>query len=102
MEPWAETILRSVKAEQLVVVDASAGSSLGKRRAHISSIAGLWEQPRIGTTGPISTLMSGLTLPTPEDGRRMLPGFVMKNPTRKEYYTRNAEVYKEKLAQLDD
>ncbi len=102
MEPWAETILKSVNAVQLVVVDASAGILPGEEKGpYILDRRALGAAEDRHYRADIDPHV-WLDL---ANARKMvdtiLRGFVMKDPAHKEYYTRNAEVYKEKLAQLD-
>lgn len=102
MEPWAETILKGISTKQLVVIDASSGILPGEDKApHILS-----REPA-GDSGdqhyhPDVDPHIWLDL---VNARKMvdtiLTGFVLKDPEHKEYYARNAEEYKEKLAHLD-
>jgi zinc transport system substrate-binding protein len=102
MEPWAETILKGVSAKRLVVVDASAGVLPGEDKAPYI----LSRKPReeSGDQHVHHDVDPHIWLDL-INARKMvdtiLAGFVMVDPDQKEYYTRNAEGYKEKLAQLD-
>jgi zinc transport system substrate-binding protein len=102
MEPWAETILQSVSTKQLVVVDASTGilpgedkppyilsgkapGESGAERYHTDVDPHIWLD-LVNARKMVDTILGG---------------FVLRDPDHKEYYSRNAEEYKEKLAQLD-
>jgi zinc transport system substrate-binding protein len=102
MEPWAETILKSVNAEELVVVDASAGILPGEEKAPYILDRKAPGASRDQHYHPDVDPHVWLDL---ANARKMvdtiLSGFVKKDPAHKEYYTRNAEDYKEKLTQLD-
>jgi zinc transport system substrate-binding protein len=102
MEPWAETILRSVKAERLVVVDASAGILPGDQKPPYTvdkSSGGASDNRHYHADVDPHIWLDLVNARKMVD--TMLGGFVLRDPDRKEYYTRNAEEYKEKLAQLD-
>jgi len=102
MEPWVQTFLRSVNAEQLVVVDASAGILPGEEKGPYVLDR---RAPGGGEDQGYRTDIDPHIWLDLANARKMvdtiLRGFVMKDPAHKEYYTRNAEGYKEKLAQLD-
>lgn len=102
MEPWAETILKGVNTKRLVVVDASAGilpgedkppyilsrrppGEGGDQRYHPDVDPHIWLD-LVNARKMVDTI---------------LDGFALRDPDHKEYYTKNAEEYKEKLAQLD-
>lgn len=102
MEPWAQTLLRSVNAEQLVVVDASAGILPEEEKGPYvldRRALGAAEVRRYRTDIDPHIWLDLANARKMVD--TILRGFVMKDPAHKEYYTRNAEGYKEKLAQLD-
>ena len=102
MEPWAETILKSVNAERLVVVDASAGILPGEEKGPYILDR---RAPGVGEDQHYRADIDPHVWLDLANARKMvdtiLRGFVMKDLAHKEYYTRNAEGYKEKLAQLD-
>jgi zinc transport system substrate-binding protein len=102
MEPWAETILKSVNTRRLVVVDASTGILPGEDKPPY--ILGRRPPGDSGDQRYRPDVDPHIWLDL-ANARKMvdtvLGGFVLRDPDHKEYYTRNAEEYKEKLAQLD-
>jgi zinc transport system substrate-binding protein len=102
MEPWAETILRSISAEQLVVVDASAGIlSQEEKSPYILDRKfqgeGGYKHYHVGIDPHVWLDLA--------NARKMidtiLSGFVMKDPAHKDYYAKNAQGYEDKLTQMD-
>ena len=102
MEPWAETILKSVNAGQLVVVDASAGILPGEEKGPYVLER---RAPGVSDNQRYQADIDPHVWLDLANARKMvdtiLRGFVMKDPAHKDYYTRNAEGYSEKLAHLD-
>ncbi len=102
MEPWAETILKSVSGKRLVVVDSSAGILPGEENA-----------PRVlGSRAPGESAAEHFHPDVDPhiwldlaNAQKMVDtitaGFVLRDPDHKEYYRKNAEEYKQKLASLD-
>ena len=102
MEPWAETILKSVTAEKLVVVDASAGILPGEEKAPYTVSRGAHDGNPSRHYGADVDPHIWLDLANAQKMvDTILNGFVLRDPAHKEYYTRNAQEYNGKLAQLD-
>jgi zinc transport system substrate-binding protein len=102
MEPWADTLLKSVSAEQLVVVDASAGILPGEEKGPYildRRAPGASEDQRYRTDIDPHVWLDLANAQKMVD--TILRGFVVKDSAHKDYYNRNAEGYREKLAQLD-
>jgi zinc transport system substrate-binding protein len=102
MEPWAERVVQTLDRTRVLVVDASAGVALDGR-AH--------------TPGRAEKDVKGHVHKGPADVDphiwldfadaqvmvdTVLAGFVIKDPTNKETYERNARRYKARLAELDE
>ncbi len=102
MEPWAETILKSIRAEQLVVVDASAGILTSEEKSPYilgkKGVSAAGDQHyHVGIDPHVWLDLS--------NARKMVEtiskGFALKDPAHKEYYASNAQEYENRLAQMD-
>ncbi|MGD0236328.1 MAG: zinc ABC transporter substrate-binding protein [Syntrophorhabdales bacterium] len=102
MEPWAETILKGLNTKRLVVVDDSAGILPGEDKSPY--ILGHRPPGESGDQRYRPDVDPHIWLDL-VNARKMvdtiLVGFALRDPDHKEYYTKNAEEYKEKLEQLD-
>lgn len=94
MEPWADKIISSVKVENLTVCDASNGIDLlkfehkhyNKEHHHeYNADPHIWLDPILA-----SKMVDNITLT-----------FCQKDPKNTDYYKNNAEIYKNKLLELD-
>jgi zinc transport system substrate-binding protein len=102
MEPWVEKILRATDNKSLIVIDTSKGVTLLKSSAeheeesHGRNVQGLNEH---GAYDPHIWLNF-------DNAQKMvdsiLDGLTRQDPANKDFYTKNATVYKTKLQALDD
>lgn len=98
MEPWIDDILKGVNNPGLLVVDASRGISLyeGKEEAHGRDHGHGHESGRAVDPHIWLDLSNAIVMVD-----TILEGFVAKDPANGDFYRKNAEAYKAKLAALD-
>lgn len=101
MEPWAEDIISGLDSRKTLVVDASRGVRFlraGQRIDHEAENhahernAGEGMDPHIWLDFANAQIMVD----------NILSGLIAKDPAHRDYYTANAEAYKEKLRELDN
>lgn len=102
MEPWVESIIKSIDNKNLLIIDTSPGITLLENRAGANKY-GVSEKPdeRPHKHGSIDP---HIWLDFENAGRMVdtiLKGLVKKDPANKDYYTKNAETYKAQLDLLD-
>ncbi len=109
MEPWAADILKGLDNKRLVVIDASQGISLMEEKDGHEHKNGEKHENKEGhkphhqeghhhEVDPHFWLDFGNAKKMVD---HILEGFVKKDPTNKELYSKNAEQYKSKLNDLD-
>ncbi len=103
MEPWAETVLNSIGSKRLVVVDDSAGILKGEeKKPYTFDKRHARETDEWHYHGDIDP---HVWLDFSNAQKMVLTiagGFVLKDPSRREYYERNAQQYNKKLQALDE
>lgn len=100
MEPWAQRILKSLDSKSLVAVDASRTIALlspGKEdhEGHDEAThrhGAKTEDPHIWLDLAKAQIMVGT----------ILESFIRKDPRNSDFYTRNADAYKDQLRRMDD
>jgi len=103
MEPWAATVLSSLNAERLIVIDASAGLLAGdNKEPYILDKKGAGEKENKRYDRDIDPHVWLDFGNAQKMVRTIVRGFAMKDPAHKEYYTRNAQNYVDELARLDE
>ncbi|OPY78041.1 MAG: High-affinity zinc uptake system binding-protein ZnuA precursor [Syntrophorhabdus sp. PtaU1.Bin058] len=105
MEPWVEDILKGVDSKKLIVVDTSKGVTL----LEATEAGGHHDQEGARHEGHKNNHDHGKIDPhiwlDLGNAQKMVDnianGLIEKDPAGKDYYTKNAEVYKAKLDELD-
>jgi zinc transport system substrate-binding protein len=104
MEPWVESIIKGVDSKKLIVVDTSRGITLleateesdhdnHKEKGHQEG-----HKDEHGKIDPHVWLDFSNAQKMVDN---IVNGLIEKDPARKDYYMKNAEVYKAKLDKLD-
>jgi zinc transport system substrate-binding protein len=100
MEPWVQTILKSIDSKNLLVVDTSKGITLrsanedhdGHRHGHEGHESGMNSDPHIWLDFGNAQAMV----------RTIAEGLSKRDPKGSDFYTRNASVYIDQLRKVDE
>lgn len=99
MEPWAGDLLKGLDHKSLIVVDSSHGISLMEEKGeHEHGHKHQHKEGHHHEMDPHFWLDFGHAQKMAD---HILEGFIKKDPSHKEFYSRNTEQYKSKLNDLD-
>jgi len=105
MEPWVENVIKGIDSKNLLVIDTSRGIDLsegnGKSKNHRHKEKNGEKSQETHGHGRFDPHI-WLDM---SNAKRMvdniLEGLIHINPANKDYYTKNAEIYKSKLDEID-